>query len=251
MSPANEGDDRLDELAGTDRELLHAFVCALGAVGCVMLVDEEDGSLAEVAEDGLMHITIAEGDWSPIEHALMVASRYLAEAEEGAPGATYTTAMDLPGRDAHDAACGFVKQYGDRIDEAYARRVTRPWSGADRIARERRRQIQVEGWTPEHDREHADGSLALAAVAYASPLPVFVDPEGFHPRDPWPWSPEWDKRPVDLAEQDEGATVRYISDPRTRDRDTRIRELEKAGALIAAELDRLTAEQAPAERGAS
>lgn len=35
------------------------------------------------------------------------------------------------------------------------------------IAAERRRQIDVEGWTADHDDEHDDGSLAFAAAAYA------------------------------------------------------------------------------------
>mgnify|MGYP000591301606 CR=1 FL=1 len=32
---------------------------------------------------------------------------------------------------------------------------------------ERRRQIEVEGWTPEHDDQHGDGSMSLAAACYA------------------------------------------------------------------------------------
>jgi hypothetical protein len=35
------------------------------------------------------------------------------------------------------------------------------------VLAERRRQIECEGWTPEHDDEHSDGSLARAAAAYA------------------------------------------------------------------------------------
>jgi hypothetical protein len=35
---------------------------------------------------------------------------------------------------------------------------------------ERARQMSVEGWTFEHDDEHVDGSLALAAVCYALPF---------------------------------------------------------------------------------
>lgn len=37
---------------------------------------------------------------------------------------------------------------------------------ADVIA-ERKRQIEVEGWTPEHDDEHASGTMAVAAACYA------------------------------------------------------------------------------------
>jgi hypothetical protein len=35
------------------------------------------------------------------------------------------------------------------------------------VSAERRRQIEVEGWTPEHDDKHSDGELAEAAAAYA------------------------------------------------------------------------------------
>lgn len=35
------------------------------------------------------------------------------------------------------------------------------------VQAERRRQITAEGWTPEHDDEHADGQMAQAAGCYA------------------------------------------------------------------------------------
>ena len=40
-------------------------------------------------------------------------------------------------------------------------------SALDDIAAERERQISAEGWTPEHDDEHGNGELAMAASAYA------------------------------------------------------------------------------------
>lgn len=93
-------------------------------------------------------------------------------------------------------------------------------NGVERIAAERRRQVDSEGWTPEHDDEHQRDELAWAAVCYAAPSIVFS--QG---RDPWPWAREWDKRPRHAAQ---GETLQ-----------SRMRALEKAGALIAAELDRL------------
>ena len=42
-------------------------------------------------------------------------------------------------------------------------------SGAERIAAERQRQVEREGWTADHDAQHTDGSLAWAAVCYAAP----------------------------------------------------------------------------------
>ena len=88
-------------------------------------------------------------------------------------------------------------------------------SGAELITMERQRQIEREGWTPEHDATHWDDDLARAAVCYA--LPSSERP--LHREDPprlWPWyRHQWKPVPGD-----------------------RVRELTKAGALIAAEIDR-------------
>jgi hypothetical protein len=35
------------------------------------------------------------------------------------------------------------------------------------VLTERRRQVEAEGWTPEHDDEHSDGGMAVAAACYA------------------------------------------------------------------------------------
>jgi hypothetical protein len=95
-------------------------------------------------------------------------------------------------------------------------------TGIELIAEERARQISQEGWTPEHDNQHRRGELAHAAVGYAS-LAAYqssahltspateMDP---HPQ--WPWDADWWKPSA-----------------------SRIRNLQKAGALIAAEIDRL------------
>lgn len=89
------------------------------------------------------------------------------------------------------------------------------------IVRERKRQVEEEGWSAAHDDRHRGGELAWAAIAYAAPAPVTRDGPGVS-YDPWPWSEEWDKRPGTDANRGE-----------------RIRALVKAGALIAAEIDRL------------
>lgn len=98
-------------------------------------------------------------------------------------------------------------------------------TGIELIAEERTRQIEKEGWTPDHDSEHRNGELALAAVGYA--LPDADDGEGstrygsFSDGMPrfWPWNKQW-----------------WKPSPANR-----VRELVKAGALIAAEIDRLQA----------
>ena len=82
-------------------------------------------------------------------------------------------------------------------------------TGAEMIAEERERQIAVKGWTAEHDDHHQDGELVAAAMVYADR----ADP----PLAEWPWGEE----PAGLGAD-------------------RIRDLTKAGALIAAEIDRLT-----------
>lgn len=85
------------------------------------------------------------------------------------------------------------------------------------VLAERQRQISVEGWTPEHDDAHEEGSLACAAGCYAihAGLPDEARvPKGWAPQD-WPWGAEWWK-------------------PKDRRRD-----LIRAGALIVAEIERL------------
>lgn len=89
-------------------------------------------------------------------------------------------------------------------------------TGIELIAEERKRQIEKERWTPEHDAQHKDGSLARAAACYALAAVVNVRGRYFGDKVSWPWDEKWwkpSKNPI--------------------------RNLEKAGALIAAEIDRL------------
>jgi hypothetical protein len=87
--------------------------------------------------------------------------------------------------------------------------------GVDLIAAERERQVSVEGWTESHDASvHDSDDLAMAASLYAMPQRKrHADMLWWL----WPWDASWWK-------------------PTPQDR---IRELVKAGALIAAEIDRL------------
>lgn len=92
--------------------------------------------------------------------------------------------------------------------------------GVAKIAAERQRQVLKEGWTPEHDDKHVDDEMALAAACYASPPGHPDGQRGYAnlavcPKS-WPWRPKWWK-------------------PSPHRRTT---ELVKAGALIAAEIDR-------------
>jgi len=109
--------------------------------------------------------------------------------------------------------------------------------GAQRIAAERLRQIDKEGWTPEHDDEHCDGELALAACCYAAPVLLYRMGEPANRvefSDPWPWDARFDGRP-----HPEHGNCVAPNDSFHISRPDRIRQLEKAGALIAAEIDRL------------
>lgn len=104
------------------------------------------------------------------------------------------------------------------------------------VLAERRRQVTVEGWTPEYDDQHNDSELAEAAVAYASHAASrgwsFADsPDEYHNDRPFPpekevfgygdvtwpkhWSWDWWKP----------------KDPR--------RDLVRAAALLIAEIERL------------
>ena len=105
--------------------------------------------------------------------------------------------------------------------------MSTPIAGVDLIAEERARQIYEESWTPEHDDEHTGCQLVDAASSYAWAAAKQVLREPFAQPFTWPWEPAWWK-PSD--------------DP--------IRNLQKAGALIAAEIDRLQRQQAVAKDSA-
>lgn len=40
-------------------------------------------------------------------------------------------------------------------------------NGIELIAAERKRQVESEGWTPEHDDQHDSDEMAMAAAVYA------------------------------------------------------------------------------------
>ena len=89
-----------------------------------------------------------------------------------------------------------------------------------RVLAERVRQVEVERWSPEHDAKHRDGELALAGAAYA--VQSVMETRSAAVRDRlwnalvvfWPWAWSWWKP--------KGA----------------LRDLERAGALIVAEIER-------------
>jgi hypothetical protein len=106
-----------------------------------------------------------------------------------------------------DAGAVADGQPGDRL----------PVPGSAMITAERLRRIAVEGYTPEHDAEHRNGELARAAAAYAAAAAG---------------------RELDACTLWPFILATFKTGPKPLD------DLVKAGALIAAEIDRIVAEEA-------
>ena len=111
--------------------------------------------------------------------------------------------------------------------------ITEPRDGIDHIEAERARQKSVEGRDAEHDSQYVADELARAAACYALPITDHRRMDavifGGAPKG-WPWDATWWK-PAHVYDDGRGNPV---IEPGAR-----IRELEKAGALIAAEIDRI------------
>ena len=107
----------------------------------------------------------------------------------------------------------YRRQYNELYDAYKELESSTVTAAAADVLAERQRQVTAEGWTPEHDDEHSDGEMALAASSYA----LYAHKKPIAPAIPynWPWEPEWFKQ--------QGAR----------------RDLVKAGALILAEIERL------------
>ena len=107
-------------------------------------------------------------------------------------------------------------------------------SGAELIAAERKRQMEAEGWTSEHDDQHTLGELAAAGACYALLETRWRDSSILHfggliRSILWPWEDQWFK-PAQFDLDDRTPLVF---------RRKAIKNLVRAGALIAAEIDRL------------
>ncbi len=92
-------------------------------------------------------------------------------------------------------------------------------TGIEIIEEERQRQVSVEGYTSEHDDSHVKGELSLAAISYIEyEISRNMWRADFNKeyKGRWPFEREWFKPSED-----------------------NIKNLAKAGALIAAEIDRL------------
>lgn len=89
-------------------------------------------------------------------------------------------------------------------------------TGLELIAEERQRQITAEGYTAAHDDEHVCGELIDAGLSHIHGAINYGHPAMQRPPLAWPWDKNQWKPNTD-----------------------RIRNLVKAGALLAAEIDRL------------
>lgn len=75
-----------------------------------------------------------------------------------------------------------------------AMRIRRPLSPfMQAVISERFRQIEVEGWSPEHDDGHQYGELACAGAAYARMANIKSGLQHSQLVSPvfWPWSQDW------------------------------------------------------------
>lgn len=98
------------------------------------------------------------------------------------------------------------------------------------VQTERRRQVEAEGWSPEHDDEHASDEIAAFACLYAMP----------------PAARDWDASSTGYGETLGQAILPENWQPKLGDRR---RELVKAGALILAEIERLDRQAGAAQGG--
>lgn len=147
---------------------------------------------------------------SEVRTAVRVLARIRASLAEG----------DLAPTTKHDPHTGPCPTCGFRIHTVKACRETTPADALAAIAAERQRQINVEGFTAEHDHQHRSSELARAAACYCAIAGNDDDTRaarlknGWLPAT-WPWDWSWWK-------------------PKDRRRD-----LVRAGALIVAEIERL------------
>lgn len=120
-------------------------------------------------------------------------------------------ALALPVR--VQAEDGLAALTGPGRDKADASSEASAAAGVWLIATERQRQMTAKGYDPAHDDEHTDNSIRRAAMAYIKW--AGHDTTALPYASGWPWVDGW----------------KPTGDP--------VRDLTKAGALIAAEIDRL------------
>lgn len=106
-------------------------------------------------------------------------------------------------------------------------------TGVELIAEERKRQIESEGYSIKHDLEHDVRDFIYAAITYERSANLSLLSERFKPDDNWHNTNE----PFYRNEVKCG----WPWDEKSFKPTTPLRDLVKAGALIAAAIDRLNA----------
>lgn len=115
--------------------------------------------------------------------------------------------VDIPG--------GAASRLLARLDAALSASPSGMVVAVADVAAERRRQVEAEGWSSEHDDQHSNGEMATAAACYLVPQYIHWPLAGGIGHLRWPWTKQWWK-------------------PKNRRRD-----LIRAAALIVAEIERL------------
>lgn len=121
------------------------------------------------------------------------------------------------GVDALGIRSSYVQAVAMVVDTTWGDRRTTEPNGAELIAAERARQVEVEGFSVERDRTRQVAELVRAAICYQVEQSHLVN---LRPALLWPWEADGFK-------------------PQTP-----LRDLVRAGALLAAAIDRLQAEAA-------
>ncbi len=171
------------------------------------IVLERDAALARVAELELGIARIA-GDFLPdnsgqAELALDEMRQALHELLAAAPGNSAQHSvpegwklvpieplLNMMSDKDHDTRITAERQLLSILADAPVNLVPQAWLD---VQAERRRQVEAEGWTPEHDDEHSHGQMARAAACYALA-------GSSAPNDgtaallvslAWPWDEQW------------------------------------------------------------
>lgn len=178
----------------------------------------EPGSLADIilscAPAPTLHFTTGDGQ-PPASAAVAAPDALIADARRLAYVADQVRALEPAGSESDvylTEAAGVLRACADRIAALAATPPALTQAARDVLA-ERVRQISSEGWTPEHDDQYRPGEMLMAADSYISWNCGEYEP-GTAPIN-WPWKLEWFKPTTER------------------------RNLEKAGALILAEIERI------------
>ncbi|ELK4834900.1 hypothetical protein NEA19_21245 [Pseudomonas aeruginosa] len=201
--------------------------------------ERADAALARVAElekqEPVAWVEVIDRDYGPYnfhgkrllpkgKHQLYAAP--VAQAQHSVPEG-YALIPTRETEAMHDAVMALLYKGVARTDtqkllDAYivaapGKEVPQAWLD---VQAERRRQIEAEGWTPEHDDEHACDEIAAFACFYAMP----------------PAARDWDASSTGYGDTLGEAILPEGWEPKTGDRR---RELVKACALGLAEIERL------------